>query len=354
MNIIFTKDNDWLVKWDQFVLSENKASHLLLSDWNKSFESYGFDFEVCICLVGDQIVGGFSGVVAKASVFRFYIVPFGPIVSLSYESHLKTLINKVTERANHFNCCYCHISMPFSNYKNSHIYNQLSDLSVLNSATKGHLFKYVYSTYGMNWIDLKDFDEESKIMSLKPSVRRNIRNSYRKDLVFKRMAKDDEIEKAYHLFKENSITSNYSIREWKEIKETLVQLNQKGYLKMLAAFKEDELKGAILLVKGGNYYTYILGGSKKEVPDLRTGDFLQWEAIKLSIQEGLDGYNISLGGSKGVVEFKNSFNTEQIYYHNGQYHWVLKPIYFKLYLIFEKKLKLNKKTISKILSIFKR
>jgi len=168
------------------------------------------------------------------------------------------------------------------------------------------------------------------------------------------MAKDDEIEKAYHLFKENSITSSYSIREWKEIKETLVQLNQKGYLKMLAAFKEDELKGAILLVKGGNYYTYILGGSKKEVPDLRTGDFLQWEAIKLSIQEGLDGYNISLGGSKGVVEFKNSFNTEQIYYHKGQYYWVLKPIYFKLYLIFEKKLKLNKKTISKILSIFKR
>ena len=61
MNIIFTKDNDWLVKWDQFVLSENKASHLLLSDWNKSFESYGFDFEVCILLDNDSICGGFVG-----------------------------------------------------------------------------------------------------------------------------------------------------------------------------------------------------------------------------------------------------------------------------------------------------
>jgi lipid II:glycine glycyltransferase (peptidoglycan interpeptide bridge formation enzyme) len=354
MEIIFTKENHWLAKWDNFVQTENKASHLLLSDWNKSFESYGFEYEVCICLENGQIVGGFSAVVAKAVIFRFYIVPFGPIVSLSYENYLETLVSKVSERANYFNCCYCHISIPFSNVKNSHVYSQLPDLSVLNSATKGHLFKYVYSSNGMNWIDLKDFDEESKMMTLKPSVRRNIRNSYRKDLVFKLMTTDNEIEKAYNLFKENSIAANYSIREWKEIQETLVQLNRKGFIKMLAAFKEDELKGAILLVKGGNYYTYILGGSKKEVPDLRTGDFLQWEAIKLAIQEGLDGYNISLGGSKGVVEFKNSFNTEQLYYDNGQYHWVLKPLYFKLYLFFEKKLKPHKKTISKVLSKLKR
>jgi hypothetical protein len=74
----------------------------------------------------------------------------------------------------------------------------------------------------------------------------------------------------------------------------------------------------------------------------------------VAIQEGLDGYNISLGGSKGVVEFKNSFNTEQLYYDNGQYHWVLKPLYFKLYLFFEKKLKPHKKTISKVLSKLKR
>jgi len=286
MELIFTKESHWLAKWDIFVQTEDKASHLLLSDWNKSFGSYGFDYEVCICLENGQIVGGFSAVVAKVAVFRFYIVPFGPIVSLSYENYLETLVRKVTERANYFNCCYCHISIPFSNFQNNHVYSQLQDMSVLNSATKGHLFKYVYSSYGMNWIDLKDFDEESKIMTLKPSVRRNIRNSYRKDLVYKLMITDDEIEKAYNLFKENSIAANYSIREWKEIQETLVQLNRKSCLKMLAAFKEDELKGAILLVKGGNYYTYILGGYYKEVPDLRIGVFLHWAAIQLPLHVG--------------------------------------------------------------------
>ncbi len=353
MELVITKEQLWLDKWDAYVLHENRASHLALSDWNKSFTSYGFEFEICLCIENDKIIGGFSAVIAKATIFRFYIVPFGPILSTGLECNLNVLIAQVQENAKKANCCYAHISLPFSASVNPHAYPILPELPALDKATKGHLFKYVYSTYGMNWIDLNGFDEESKIMTLKPSVRRNIRNSYRKDLVFKTMTSEEEIEKAYNLFKENSITAHYSIREWKEMQETLLKLNEKGSLKMLAAYRENELKGAILLLKGGNYYTYILGGSKKEAPDLRTGDFLQWEAIKLSLQEGLDGYNISLGGSKGVVEFKNSFNTEQIYYDNGQYHWVLKPFYFNLYLFIEKQLKPYKKTISKMLSKFK-
>jgi lipid II:glycine glycyltransferase (peptidoglycan interpeptide bridge formation enzyme) len=354
MEIFFTKDKEWLAKWDDYVLNENKGSHLLLSDWNKSFQSYGFDFEIAICLHDDKICGGFTSVIAKALVFKFYIVPFGPIVSLGFEMYLNELISSVQARAKFYHCCYCHISLPLTKNENLHAFldDKKSSL-LLQNATNGHLFKYVYSAYGINWIDLKGHHEESKIMSLKPSVRRNIRNAYRKDLVFKILSSEVEIENGYSLFVENAKMANYSIRDWTEMRQTLFELNRKGFLKMLAAIKNNELKGVILLVKAGNYYTYILGGSKKEVPDLRTGDFLQWETIKLSLKEGLDGYNISLGGSKGVEEFKNSFNTEQFYFENGHYHWVLKPAYFKIYLALEKHLKTHKKTISKLLSKFK-
>ncbi|MFN3755249.1 lipid II:glycine glycyltransferase FemX [Flavobacterium sp.] len=354
MEIFFTKNKEELDQWDAYVSVENKASHLLLSDWNQSFTSYGFDFEVCLLKDQNEIVGGFVGVIAKALFFKFYIVPYGPIVSKGYEDQLNHLIAQVPERAKQSGSCYCHISLPSTKEMNKHTFTNLPDLPILKTAKAGQLFKYVYSGYGLNWIDLVGYDEESKIITLKPSVRRNIRNSYRKDLIFKIMTLDNDIEQAYHLFKENSIAANYSIRDWKDMRETLLSLNKKGFLKILAAFKDEELKGAILLIKGGNYYTYILGGSKKEVPDLRTGDFLQWEAIKLSLHEGLDGYNISLGGSPGVVEFKNSFNTVQFYFENAQFHWVIKPIYFKLYLFLEKHLKNHKKTIARILSLLKK
>ena len=353
MEIIYTKDPEWLKKWDNYVLAENKASHLMLSQWNASFGSYGFDFEICIAIKEGTICGGFAGVIAKALFFKFFIVPYGPIVSVGSEDQLNALIESVKKRAKHFNCCYCHITLPVSSQPNPHVFSQLPQMSALDHANPGHVFKYVYASNGLNWIDLKGFDEETKIMTLKPSVRRNIRNSYRKDLVFTHLDDNEKIALGYRLFEENSKTAGYNIRDWADMKNTLFALQAEGALKMLGAFKENELKGAILLIRSGNYYTYILGGSKKEVPDLRTGDFLQWEAIKMSLEQGLDGYNISLGGSKGVVEFKNSFNTMPFLFEESKFHWVLRPVIFKVYVFFENRMKPYKKNISKLFSALK-
>lgn len=354
MEIIYTKDNYWFEKWDAFIIKEDKGSHLLLSEWIKSYQSYGFDYELCICVDNEIIIGGYSAVIAKALFFKFFIVSYGPIITEGYEHRFNELIETVPIRANYYNCCYCHLTLPFSTVANKHIYTILPELSALETAKEGHLFNYVYSSNGLNWIDLNGFDEETKIMTLKPTVRRNIRNSYRKGLVLQDMDSRGRLEEGYRLFVENSRLANYSIREWDDLKESLFALLDQGFLKMLGAYKNGELKGAILLVQSGRYFTYILGGSKKEVPDLRTGDFLQWEAVKLSIKSGFDGYNISLGGSKGVVEFKNSFNTEQIIFENSKFHWILKPAFFNLFLFFEKYMKPYKKHVSKILSLLKK
>lgn len=354
MEIIHTKDKVWFQKWDAFITKEDKGSHLLLSDWITSYRSYGFDCELCICVDNEIIIGGYSAVIAKVLFFKFFIVPYGPIMTAGYEHRFNELIETVPGRAHYYNSCYCHISLPFSTVTNQHIYSSLPPLSALDTAQEGHLFHYVYSSNGLNWIDLNGFDDESKIMTLKPTVRRNIRNSYRKGLILQDMDSKERLEDGYRLFVENSRIANYSIREWDDIKESLFALLEKGLLKMLGAYKNGELKGAILLVQSGGYFTYILGGSKKEVPDLRTGDFLQWEAVKLSIESGFDGYNISLGGSKGVVEFKNSFNTEQVVYENSKFHWILKPDFFSLFLFFEKHMKPYKKQVSKILSLLKK
>ena len=354
MEIIYTKDKDWLNKWDAFIIKEDKGSHLLLSDWVKSFQSYGFDYEFCIGVENNIIVGGYAAVIAKVLVFKFFIVPYGPIIAEGHEHRLNELIGTVPNRAIYYNSCYCHITLPFSTVTNRHLYNVLPELSELDNAKEGHLFQYVYSSNGLNWIDLSGFDDESKIMTLKPAVRRNIRNSYRKGLVLENMDTNERLEDGYRLFIENSRIASYSIRDWDDIKVSLFALLEKEVLKMLGAYKNGELKGAILLAKSGNFFTYILGGSKKEVPDLRTGDFLQWEAVKLSIEYGFDGYNISLGGSKGVVEFKNSFNTDQIEFENSKFHWILKPNFFIVFLFFEKHIKPHKKKVSMILSMLKK
>ena len=56
------------------------------------------------------------------------------------------------------------------------------------------------------------------------------------------------------------------------------------------------------------------------------GHFLQWEALKLSIEEQCIGYNISLGGSDGVVAFKNNFNAQEILFENSKYYKVINSL----------------------------
>lgn len=355
MEVIFTKDKVELEKWDRFILKNPKGNHLLLSKWLASYQSYGFDYEVAILKESGAIVGGFASVIAKALVFKFYIVPYGPIVIDGSESNLNFLIEQVKQRAKIWNCCYAHITLPFSETKNDHVFNTLPQLRVLESAKSGHMFKYVYSSNGINWVGLHHYtDEENLLDSFRASVRRYIRSSQRKDLQVKFLESENEIKAGYDLCLENAKNNNYSLRDWNSFKETLLTMIADGTAIFMAAYKEEQLKGAGLLIRAGNYNTYILGGTKKEKPDLLVGHYLHWEAIKLSFNKNLSGYNISLGGSDGVVALKNSYADYQVMFTNSKYYWVINPLYFKTYLFFEKHLKPHKKLVSKLLSILKR
>ena len=355
IKLISSNDKEWLEKWDDFVIKENVSSHLMLSDWNKSFESYGFDFEVVVLLDGSSIIGGFSAVIAKALFLKFYIVPFGPIVVGSHFLHLNDLIQKVNERAKKWNCCYCHISLPFSDEVNKHVINGKERLDSLKNASLGHKFKYVYSAYGLNWKSVSEFQSEDELInSYRASVRRYIRSSLRKELKLIYAENKEDIKKGYDLCLMNARQNGYDLRDWNSFGNTLVEMVQSKKAKFLLAVNNDVIKGASLIIKAGNHYTYILGGSVKEKPDFLAGHFLHYNGSKIAWLEKLDGYNISLGGSVNVVNFKNSYADEQIYYENSKHYWVLKPLHFKLYLFLEKNVKKHKRTISRMLSMFRK
>lgn len=351
MTIIFTKEKEWLIKWDQFV-RDNSDSHLVYSDWLKSYQSYGFDFEIGICIDNEKIIGGYGAVIAKMSFFRFYIIPYGPITLDDNELIEQELINAIKRRVKERKACYCQITLPFSEkvqIKNS----QTEFLENLNFK-KGNHFKYVFSFVGLNWLDLKKYKSADEILlDFKSSVRRDIRNALRKDTLVKYVTDSEEIEAAYKICQENAQKANYGIRDWQDIKETLFALIEKGNAKFIVSIKNNEIKGAIFIIKTGRYYTYTFGGTKKEKPDLLTGHLLQWEAVKLSFLENCDGYNISLGGSKGVQEFKKGFNTNEILAENAKYNLIGNNLLFFMYVSLENYMKPYKTRIAKILRFIK-
>jgi len=204
-------------------------------------------------------------------------------------------------------------------------------------------------------LDFEGYNDKDAILNdFKSSVRRDVRSSERKNQIVKTLTEENAVREAYELCLENAKRAGYGLRSWDSFKNTILNLIKKNQGKFIAAYNDNDIKGAVFLVKSGNYYTYIFGGVKREIPDLLTGHFLQWEAIKMSFDEGCLGYNISLGGSDGVKSFKAGFNVLQITDENSKYYFVLNRSIFNLFLFFEKRIKPQKNNIAKILAFFKR
>lgn len=352
-NSFFTKEQHWIEKWNQFHITHNRGSHLQLSHWLDSYSSYGFSYEIFVVEEDGEILGGFGAVIAHFLFFKFYIVSNGPVLKVDDDEQLNNLVQKVKDRAKEIGCCYAHVNLPFflsDSVASSHGYNSVLPLKALNDASKGIKFKFVYTPDGLNWVDFNKFETDDEFLeSLRTNVRRDIRSSQRKGLEFKMISDETGLKEVYDFFKFNADTSGYPIRSWSDFNKTILKLMAECKTVFMAVYLNGVIKGSIMLVWGGNFYTYMLGASSKEKPDLLTGEFLQWEAIKYSRSIKADGYNISLGGSTGVLNFKSKFVTNKELFQNGQHYWVFKPFMFKIYLYLDTFFRKNKKKVSVML-----
>lgn len=356
MEFLFTKDSNWLEKWDDFLFREDCGSHLLYTDWLKSYTSYGFDYEVFLVVENDTIIGGFGAVIAKSLFFKFYIIPHGPIFLDKNETVFQQVIHKMQIHAKEIGCCYIQFSLPVSD--EALVNSKTFSTDFINTqkleAKQGNLFKYVYSSYGINWVDFKTVNSSDELLNqFTAQVRRNINLSYKCDPKIQFANTEEECRKAYQSIEDNALEGNYSVREFDDFKNTIVGLVAKRKAFLLYVTIDGEVKGAGFAVDCGNCLTYISGGTKKQKPDLKLGYLIHWEFMKKSIEMGYNGYNISMGGSKGVVEFKSKFNTTTINFIGPHYHLILKPFIFNIYTILNSIFVKNKKTISVLLKRFK-
>lgn len=355
MEVIFTKQTEYLDKWDEFVTKNGKGNHLIYSDWLASYKNYGFDYEIGLVIENEEIIGGYGAVIAKFLFFKFYIVPHGPIFIEQQEDKFSNLIIELKNRALKLSCCYFQFSFPVSNSQQIEpfVYKK-NNFKVPFDLKKGTLFKFIYSSYGINWVafdNCKSADELLKKFSIQ--VRRNIKLSCKNNATIGFATTVEQCKLAYNLIEQNAQKGNYTVRSFQDFSSTILSLIKKEKVFFLVAKINNEIKGVSILVDNGNYLSYISGGTSKEKPDLKLGYLLHWEAIKKSFELGYSGYNISMGGSKGVVDFKSKFNTTSIYFDNPHHYFILKPVVFKIYSSLNAILAKNKKLISKLYKFFK-
>jgi len=351
MNSFFTKDQQWLDKWDAFLQESERGLYNQLSDWVKSYEVYGFDYSFLIVTDNDKIIGGCGIVIAKALFFKFYCIPCGPVLLHEYEDKVDFILDKLKEDAVKKGCCYFQISLPVVNSEatfSDYTIKNLSPTSSYFSGESGTKFKYVIPLYGMRLVHLwnKTYDEVAANFS--KNHKRNITNSKNESLTFKFVTNAKEIEEGYNCFVLNASEKGYPLRSFESMQKTLNEYIRKDFARMGCCYLNDTIIGAIYIMKTGKRFIYINGGVLKEFQHLNVSHFMHNKIIEQSIQLGFKSYDISVGGSPGVIKFKEGFGSE-LYSFIETKHWILKPLTFKVYLAIEKKLKNHKSKVANFL-----
>ncbi len=352
MKFFFTKEQNWLDKWDDFLLQTERGLYNQLSDWIKSYEVYGFDCNFLIATENDKIVGGCGIVIAKFSFFKFLCVPSGPVIEVGFENILDLFISELKQEAKKTNCCYFQISLPYcednSNFSNYNL-EKISNESTYFLGTEGVAFKYVIPLQGLRLVDLRGENQYENIWkNYSSNNKRNLNKTKSIALDFKFVVNDDEIEQAYNCFALNALEKGYPLRSYQSMAKTLRVYIDKNHAKIAGCFLNGKIIGALYVMHCGKRLTYINGGVLKDFQHLNISNFMHDKMIQYSIENGLSSYDLSVGGSKGVIKFKESFGS-QLFQYVPTRHWILKPVRFKLFLVMKKYLKPHKSKIANLL-----
>lgn len=346
---IITQTPNWLEKWDIIQKSHPLGMFTQTSSWLSSYRAYGFDFELLLQVnEKGEILSGFGNLVVKIGPLKAYVCPWGPFVSKP-EDLLKA-IDQFLKRAKELNCFAAQFNLGW--YETPSEIPENFDRIGLK---KGNILGKIYSPKSFNIINLPSFEEDYKSIlfaHFEGKAKRNIKGGLKFPVEIFQAQNEIEIRQAYQKFEESAIREGYSIRSWEDIGPSMCDSIRKGNSVIFLAKFESEIVAAIWLAIGGNMFTYIMGGQDKSKKNLNLGFLLQWAAICKSVEWGFDRYNISTGGSLGVVSFKRSFNPKEIY-SSGSYIKIIHPT---TYWMFEKGYRIaerNKSLAARILKFFK-
>ena len=112
------------------------------------------------------------------------------------------------------------------------------------------------------------------------------------------------------------------------------------HMKLLMAYYEDKPISGVIVIIYGNKTWYLYGASSNEHRNLMPNYLLQWEMIKIALQNKSDIYDLRgvpgiADNSNGLYRFKKGFGAEYTEFI-GEVYIEFNPLKYRLYKFAEK------------------
>ena len=180
-------------------------------------------------------------------------------------------------------------------------------------------------------LNVKDKTEEELMASFHEKWRYNIRLAGRKGVKIIEGGRDD-LKKFHEIMLTTGVRDNFLIRPLSYFERMYDELAPKGYMKLLMAEYEGNIIAAVIPIIYGNKVWYLYGASSNEHRNVMPNYLLQWEQIKLALENKCDIYDFrGVSGhvdeghpQYGIYKFKKGFNGDFVEFV-GELRMTLNP-----------------------------
>lgn len=313
------KDVEGMAAWDRFLMASPRGHPLVLSTWLRSFQAYGFRFDVMVARSErtGQILGGLGIILLGIRGFGAALIPIGPIVVPGHTALPRALVSSAIDYAKSRHAFLMQIQFPISTSIPHESLLTRAELPEDARGRGGILIRLGAAARQLLWIELPETSddlvwEQSLLDSFAKNTRRDIRKALRLPTQITEATSAEEIREGYAVIQRNGGQLGYATRAWSAIGPTLVDQVHCGHAIMLVARFDGCAVGAHYGGLAGRRWTYLMGGTARMTPDLLVGHRLHWEALRKARALGLHGYDLGPDGSEGVLQFKMGFRPTRI------------------------------------------
>ena len=284
-----------------------------------------------------RIVGSLMVWIRKIPVFgNIMYSPRGPICDIHNIEVLKQLTEGAKELAKKYNAIVLRIEpdIPSSDEAFRGI---MTDIGYQIKDDAKNFREEIQPRYVFR-LNTKDKTEEELFNNLHQKTRYNVRLAIKKGVQVKEGTRED-LKDFHKIMITTGIRDGFITRPLEYFERMWDCLGPK-HMKLLMAYYEDKPISGVIVIVYGNKTWYLYGASSNEHRNLMPNYLLQWEMIKIALQNKSDVYDLRgvpgiADNSNGLYRFKKGFGAEYTEFI-GELFIEFKPLRFRMYKFAEK------------------
>lgn len=319
------------IEYENFIQKHPKGHFLQSLEWAKLKDNW--ENEVIIIRdENNEIKGTVSILIRKVLPYLPFTIMYagrGPVCDLDDKDTLEKLTKKIKELAKKKKAIVFKMD-PDVEKGNTTFVNILKELGYKLRENVTDYRQVIQPMYVFR-IHINGRNEEELLASFHQKTRYNIRLATKKGVVI-REGKKEELKDLYPIMQETGVRDDYGIRPLSYFEKMYDCMTEK-YMKILVAEYEGEAIAFTLPIIYGDKVWYLYGASSNRHRNLMPNYLLQWEMIKLALNNncniydfrGVSGFKDENSEQYGIYKFKKGFNGDFTEFM-GEVNLIFKPV----------------------------